>query len=535
MVPEQQEPALQGQDGSRVAEHKKATRYVSHFPVRIFVGMGDKMRIEHVIAHDVEDGGLILGNTDIPNSVKRIRVQFRSTRKPPHASDGEKPQTDVRDRYANPEPLRFAPLFARSRPRRVSRHVLNSLWLLLELATTLAFVAALGYEAVTSPYFWFDPLLFSYSLVAGVYLISRFFFSMLYSPPAAREDLPAVSIIIPARNAQKHVAHTIGCALSANYPDDKLQVIAVNDGSDDGTLATMRRMRNEYPQLEVIDMGRSRGKRLAVVTASHIATGEIIVVVDAGSFLDADAIRNVVDGFTDSRVAGVCGHCIVANAPANLLTRMQAVRYFITYRVLRASESLFGAVTLLPGSFAAYRKRYLVNVLGAWIHQRFLGRIASHGDDRALTNLLLKHHRIIYDRRACARTMVPEHLHSLLKVQTRWRRSWFREGIHAASFMWRKRPLTSMSFYAGVLLTIMAPAIAARALLNVPLEHTTIPLLFLAGALLGAAVVSTLLLLTMRARYWAYGIPSVIFYALVLLVQVPWAILTCWQRQRRET
>lgn len=532
---EKQQEGKRRQDiGVGQSDHQGSRRYISHFPIRMHIGRENEERVETVIAHDVSDGGIMLGNTDMPDSIKRLRVRFHSPRKPSKDVDeAADQQKTVRDRYEDQDHLRAT--FERPLPHRLAHGFLSSLWLAVELAMILALVLALAYESVNTPYFWFDPLLFTFALVVGVYLIGRFFFALFYRPPKPREDLPPVSIIIPAYNAQKHVAHTIGCALNSDYPDGRLQVIAVNDGSSDGTLATMLRMRNEYPQLEVIDLSENRGKRRAVTAAAHMATGEVIVVADAGSLPEESAIRSIVDGFTDPDVAGVCGHCFVANAPANLLTRIQSVRYFIIYRVLRASESLFGGVTLLSGPLAAYRKSHLLNVLEGWVRQRFLGSIATHGDDRALTNLLLRRHKIIYDRRACAGTLAPSHLSAFLKVQMRWRRSWFREGIHAASFIWRKRPLLSISFYIGVILTLIAPAIAVRAALNIPLQQTDIPLLFVAASLAGAAVVCALLLLAMRARFWLYGIPYVVFYALVLLVQMPWAILTCWKPRGRDT
>jgi len=531
---EKQQEGKRCQDiGVGQSGHQDSRRYISHFPIRMHIGRENEERVETVIAHDVSDGGIMLGNTDMPDSIKRLRVRFHAPRKPSkNVDEASDPQKTVRDRYEDQGHLRTT--FERPLPHRLAHGFLSSLWLALELAIILVLVLALAYESVNTPYFRFDPLLFTYSLVVGIYLISRFAFALFYHPPAPREDLPSVTIIIPAYNAQKHVAHSIGCALNADYPDDKLQVIAVNDGSSDGTLATMLRMRRECPQLEVIDLTENRGKRRAVTTATHMATGEIIVVADAGSLLEVDAIRNIVDGFTDPDVAGVCGHCFVANAPVNLLTRMQAIRYFIAFRILRASESHFEGVSLLSGPLAAYRRRILLDVQEDWVRQRFLGKIATHGDDRALTNLLLNHHKIIYDRRACTGILAPTRLGIFLRVQMRWRRSWFREGIHAASFMWRKRPLMSMSFYAGVLLAIAAPAIAVRAALNIPLQQTDIPLLFLSAALACAAIACALLLLAMRARFWFYGIPYVIFYAMLLLVQMPWAILTCWKRQSRE-
>ena len=57
------------------------------------------------------------------------------------------------------------------------------------------------------------------------------------------------------------------------------------------------------------------------------------------------------------------GHTDVANRDQNALTRMQNVRYYVAFRVLKAAESVFGAVTCCPGCFSAYRRECVLPIL----------------------------------------------------------------------------------------------------------------------------------------------------------------------------
>ena len=102
---------------------------------------------------------------------------------------------------------------------------------------------------------------------------------------------------------------------------------------------------------------------------------------------------------------------------------MQAVRYFVAFRVCKAAESIFGAVTCCSGCFSAYRREAIAPVLERWENQRFLGRPATYGDDRSLTNFVLRDWNVRYDELARSRTIVPAHFRLFLRQQLRWKRS----------------------------------------------------------------------------------------------------------------
>ena len=89
-------------------------------------------------------------------------------------------------------------------------------------------------------------------------------------------------------------------------------------------------------------------------------------------------------------MGAIAGHAEVQNSRESWIARMQAVRYFVAFRVCKAAESIFGAVTCCSGCFSAYRREAIAPVLERWENQRFLGRPATYGDDRSLTNFVLR-------------------------------------------------------------------------------------------------------------------------------------------------
>lgn len=516
---------------SDYSDRRRHPRYLSNFPVNIYVGDGENKQVYHAIAHDVSDGGLLLENIDIPATESRVHLEFKipdGTMPENYLHGTFKLEADVRRR--DNQNQQAVVIFKETLSQRLAR----SYWYYLRLASmfglllSVSLVLLIKYENYI--YFWFDVRVFSYSLAVGFFLITRFLFSFFYRPPRPREDLPTVTVIIPALNEEKDIERTLVHAMEVAYPADKYQVITINDGSRDGTLAAMHRAQSRYPELVVVDFAEQRGKRAALASGARMATSELIVFADSDSFLQPSAIRNIVDSFADPEVAAVSGHCEVENQWVNLLTKMQSVRYYIGFRVMKAAESIFDSVTCLSGPLSAYRRDILLDLLDEWTNQTFMGKPATYGDDRSLTNSILKrHYKTLYDSRSRTTTMVPENYRQFYHQQIRWKRSWLRESIRASAFMWRKQPLMFLSFYLGIILPMLSPVIVLRSIIYVPLFYNVIPFSYLLGVLLMSTLMSTTYLLAKRSRLWVYGIHFCFFYMFVLVWQMPWAMLTFWK------
>jgi hyaluronan synthase len=258
------------------------------------------------------------------------------------------------------------------------------------------------------------------------------------------------------------------------------------------------------------------------------ASGEILLYVDSDSFPRRDAVRRIVQGFADPEVAAISGHTDVSNARTNMLTRMQDVRYYVAFRVMKAAESVFGAVTCCPGCFSAYRRSCMLAVLDRWLHQRFLGVPATFGDDRSLTNYLLRKYKVIYACDAVATTIVPDEHWKFLRQQLRWKKSWLRECLIAATFMWKKHPIAVVGFYAQLVFPIIAPVLLLRAFLWLPVVSGDFisMAIYGFGVLMIGLVFSSYYLFFKANGSWIYGAWFTIYYMFVLVWQMPYAIAT---------
>jgi hyaluronan synthase len=378
-----------------------------------------------------------------------------------------------------------------------------------------------------------DPYFGIYSLVVCAYILSRFGFSLFYRPhtaggPHLAED-PNIAIVMPAFNEEEAIATSIRSLLAVDYPAEKLEVVVVNDGSSDATLEEIRIVAAGEPRVQVIDFPENRGKRAAMAAGIRATAAEIIAFVDSDSMLERDALRVIVQGFADSKVGAIAGHAEVHNARETWITRMQAVRYFVAFRVCKAAESIFGAVTCCSGCFSAYRREAILPALEQWEHQRFLGRPATYGDDRSLTNYVLRNWKVRYEERARSRTIVPATVTLFLRQQLRWKRSWTRESVIVSRFIWRKHPLACVWAYLGIGLPLISPLIACRTLAWQPLvAGGGAPIVYLIG-IYAMALVYGLYYGLRHGRYdtlWVFGVMFVFFYITFMLWQTYYAILT---------
>jgi hyaluronan synthase len=392
------------------------------------------------------------------------------------------------------------------------------------LAALVAFV--LLSKAVYLPAFWNDPIFAGYGIAVSIYLASRFALSMLYRPCRDDGPLPTVTIVIPAMNEEDAIAGTIEAAFAVDYPPELLDVYIVDDGSTDRTWAEVRRAAERFPQLHALRFSHNRGKRAAMAAGIRASSAEIVCFVDSDSRLEPDALRELVRPFADRRVAIATGHADVLNRGDNLLTRLQEVRYYVAFRVIKGSESIFGAVTCASGCFSAYRRDLLLGVLERWESQHFLGREATFGDDRALTNMLLRTHRVVYQSTARCHTAVPTTMRRFLVQQVRWKKSWLRESLIACTFFYRKHPVAAVSTYASNIFPLVAPIVLFHALVLGPVRAGISPFTYLIGLYAMAMAYSLYYGWQRRSPYWWAGVAFVALYAGILVWQTYWAVLT---------
>lgn len=371
-----------------------------------------------------------------------------------------------------------------------------------------------------------------YSFFTSVFLLSRLPLSYFYQDSHSDSDLkkesyPSVSFVISAKNEEGVIYDTIKSVVSSRYPS-KIECIVVNDGSTDRTEEMIKQSIRDFGEdVHLISFDKHRGKREAMAEGVLAARHEVIVFVDSDSFLNSDAARIIVEHFiTDKTIGAVSGNTHVENSKVNTLTRMQSIRYAVSFDIFKTAEGMFGTVTCCPGCFSAYRKEALLPVLNTWRNQTFFGSRGTFGDDRSLTNFVLKTWKVHYCKSALATTIVPETYKKFFKQQLRWKKSWIREGIVAASFMWKKQPAASFAFYMNFIIPLFGPILVLRlfyktAILANPLAFGV----FILGMVLMGALFSLYLKMVQREKLVFYLPLFSLLYMFVLVWQMPYALI----------
>lgn len=282
-------------------------------------------------------------------------------------------------------------------------------------------------------------ILYPLGISCGLLIISLFFRTILWLKyrPMTENDVgeiewPLISIIMPSYNESKFALKAIDSVFMADYPKDKLEIIAVDDGSDDGTREQLEIAKKKYgDSLKIICFNKNLGKRRALYSGLKLAKGEILITIDTDSVIEPNALKKIVIPLLDDpQVGAVAGRVAVLNEKENILTRMLSVNYSISFDFGRAYQSVYGGVMVCPGALTAYRKSAIRPVLKGWANQVFMGKPCAHGEDRHLTNLLLKNgYSTKYQANAVVYTHVPSDLVQLNKMYIRWTRSCLRESI----------------------------------------------------------------------------------------------------------
>jgi hyaluronan synthase len=372
-----------------------------------------------------------------------------------------------------------------------------------------------------------DPAFAVYSLAVLCYVLGRFVVCALYRAVPDRGHRPMISVIVPAFNEGSGIEGTIASIVECDYPADRIEIIVVNDGSTDDTWERMAQAREQWPQIHAIDLGANYGKRAAMAEGIRRSTGEILAFVDSDSYLATGALIALVAPFTDARVGAVVGHAEVRNRHASLTTKMQQVRYFAAFRVIKGAESrLSGTVTCASGCCAAYRRDIVEGFLHEWEFQSFLGRPATFGDDRALTNRILRKHRVIYQSTARAETNAPSTFRVFFRQQLRWKKSWLRESLYLVSFVWRKNPVAAVFTYASILFPLFAPFVVLRAVSNAAFGSVDTFWFYVIGSYAMAVVYSLYYAFVRGDGLWFHGLTFVACYMTVLVFQTYWAMAT---------
>lgn len=224
------------------------------------------------------------------------------------------------------------------------------------------------------------------------------------------DDLPTLSLIIPAYNEEETIEMSIKSALAVDYPKDKYDIIVVNDGSNDSTLERIREF-EENPLISIIDKDNG-GKGSALNEGLEQSNAEIVACVDADSRLEEDSLKHMVSEM-DEGYQGVASAMKVHN-PKNMLQKIQWVEYIVGI-FTRNIMGLMDAIHVTPGPLSAYKREKLLEV-GKFDEESLVE------DQEICFRLQEKHYRIGHSSHAEVHTVAPATISEFKNQRYRWYR-----------------------------------------------------------------------------------------------------------------
>ena len=163
---------------------------------------------------------------------------------------------------------------------------------------------------------------------------------------------PFVSVVVPTHNEESIISKKIENLLALNYPQNKLEMIFADD-SDDSTPNIIAEYAKQHPNVKLLKFPERMGYSPSMIAGCKKAKGDLIVLGDAGSFLDAQAIRHFIGHFNDPAVGAVTGQDVILNLNENVGSSENL--YQRIYNFLRTAESKIDSTFFIKGEATAVR------------------------------------------------------------------------------------------------------------------------------------------------------------------------------------
>ena len=182
---------------------------------------------------------------------------------------------------------------------------------------------------------------------------------------------PFVSILVPAHNEGKVIVRTVQSLLSLHYPENRYEIIVVNDNSSDNSCDLLADVQQRYPErmLTIINTDAEtggKGKSNALNIGYGQSRGEYIVVYDADNTPEHDALKYLVAEIeNDAKLGAVIGKFRTRNRDVNLLTRFINIETLSFQWMAQAGRWQLFQLCTIPGTNFIIR-REVIEKIGGW-------------------------------------------------------------------------------------------------------------------------------------------------------------------------
>jgi len=269
-------------------------------------------------------------------------------------------------------------------------------------------------------------------------------------------DTPSVSVLIPAFNEEACLPDKLHNLENLDYPEGKLEIIIVSDGSSDRTNEILQNIRTSH--IKVVLVPERRGKANALNRAAAEASGTILLFSDAATLLNRDGVHKLARHFRDRSVGAVCGSLEFIGTKES--KRTEGV-YWKYESALRIMEARLGATLTASGAYYAIRRNCYQPLNNTAILDDFLIPM----------NVRKQGYRVVYDPEAVAQEFSEESVSGEFRRRVRLAAGSFRALPELARTP--MRGFTSIAFISHKVLRWIMPFLFIGMLCsNIPLIDT---------------------------------------------------------------
>lgn len=240
---------------------------------------------------------------------------------------------------------------------------------------------------------------------------------------------PSVTITVPCWNEENTVEKTVHSLLDLNYPQDKLQIFLVDDGSTDGTLSIINKF-TEYPNVKVFHK-ENGGKYTALNWGLQNSQSDFFGCLDADSFADREALVRIMSYFENDESIMAVAPSVTVDNPLTFVQYAQKAEYSMGV-YLKKMLCFLGAINVTPGPLTIFRRKVFTD-LGPYRH-------GHNTEDMEIAYRMQKNrYKIEHCNDAFVYTNTPRSIEKLYKQRLRWIYGFINNTIDYKNVLFRKK------------------------------------------------------------------------------------------------
>ncbi|HEY4391135.1 MAG TPA: glycosyltransferase family 2 protein [Paenibacillus sp.] len=237
--------------------------------------------------------------------------------------------------------------------------------------------------------------------------------------PPLPEEIPFVTLMVPAHNEGKVITQTVEALLALDYPHDRYEIIVINDNSSDNSSELLAKLQDKHKERNLIvintdNITGGKGKSNALNIGFKQSKGEYIAIYDADNTPEKTALRYLVGEITHDKTLGaVIGKFRTRNRNASLLTRFINIETLSFQWMAQAGRWKLFKLCTIPGTNFIMR-REIIERIGGW-------DVKAIAEDTEISfRIYMMGYRIKFQPKSVTWEQEPQTLKVWFKQRTRW-------------------------------------------------------------------------------------------------------------------